>query len=245
MQWVLGASVLVVFGVVLRRLLRLDSEPRRSSSGLSHLGSSREALYKPVAREIEMHTAIVGISLNEAFEERDYGSAENAWRLVRLSASEWSRLSEVTEALLNLVVRYLPTARINVAVRNLTAHRFKSQIMIDHVRMHEVLHQLIFRSKLRFQLHVRVLRRAVESLTGDFIHRCRSAECDEDHPPELWTSLDLEFHDFDLLTKETLLAFRAFLICLEDHDLEDFAAELAEILPRGVRSVSGPVTVGR
>src|SRR5215471_12541352 len=117
MQWVLGAVVLAVVAFVLRRLLRLDSEPRHSAPGLSHIGASREALYDPVARELEAHTHIVGISLNEALEERDCGQDENAWQLVRLSASEWSRLSDVTAGLLDLMVRYLPTVHSVVPVR--------------------------------------------------------------------------------------------------------------------------------
>jgi hypothetical protein len=245
MQWVLGGFALIAFGVVLRRLLRLDSGPRRSASGLSRIGASREALYQPVARELETQSAIIGISLNEAFEERDSGHTDIAWRLVRLSVSEWSRLTEVTTTLLNLLAKYMPTVQMAVPVRNLSSHRFKSQIMVDQVRMHELLHQLVFRSKLRFQLHVRILRRSLESLTEDFLHQYRTAERDEQHPVELWTALDFEFHDFDLLTKETLLAFRAFLVCMQDSDLEGFSTELAEVLPRGVRSASGAVAVER
>ena len=245
MQWALGALVLIIVGFVLRRLLRLDSEPRRSASGLARLSTNREELYQPVAHEFDTRSTIVAISLNEAFEERDSGHADNAWRLVQLSASEWSRLSEVTEAVLGLVVKYMPAARIVVPVRTLATHRFKSPIMMDQVRMHEVLHQLVFRSKLRFQLHVRVLRRALDSLTGDFLQQCRSAELYEERPPELWTSFDLQFHDFDLITKETLLAFRAFLVCLPDSELVDFSTELAAVLAERVRSTPSFVPVER
>src|SRR2546422_7990325 len=97
--------------------------------------------------------------------------------------------------------------------------------------------QLVFRSKLRFQLHVRTLRRAAETVTADFSHEYQAADGAQSQSPYLWRLLDLEAHDFDLITKETLLAFRAFLACLRDTDLAGFAAEIKSVMPRGVRTV--------
>jgi len=93
-----------------------------------------------------------------------------------------------------------------------------------------LLDQLVFRSKMRFQLQVRVLRRAAETLTGEFYRTYRSADRNGDRSPELWARLDLLYHDFDLLTKESLLAFRAFLACLPDTALSGFAGHLAAIV---------------
>lgn len=244
MQWVVGALVLVVVGVVLRRLLNLDSEPQGSFDGLARIGQLRESVYKPVERELETRSAIVAISLNEAFEERDSGRSDIAWRLVRLSAAEWTRLAEVTANLLALMARYMPLARVVVPVRSLATHRFKSQIMIDQVRMHDVLNQLVFRSKLRYQLQVRILRRCVDSLTEEFLRQCRSAaENESERTPEVWSSLDFQYHDFDLVTKEVLLALRAFLVCLQDSDLKEFVSELPAVLPQAARSVPDAVAV--
>src|SRR3990172_1486212 len=95
MGWVLGALALLVFGVVLRSLLRLNLSTLPRPGGLVSLGQEREALYQPVAQEIETQVTILGISLNDAFDERTAGNNEIAWRLVRLSASEWDRLAGI------------------------------------------------------------------------------------------------------------------------------------------------------
>jgi hypothetical protein len=50
--------------------------------------------------------------------------------------------------------------------------------------------------------------------------------------------LDLYFHDFDLVNKEALLAFRAFLACLPQPLLSDLDAELKAVLEHGVRSAN-------
>ena len=65
-----------------------------------------------------------------------------------------------------------------------------------------------------------------------------SAEEVQDPSPDLWRSFDFEAHDFDLLTKEALLAFRAFLLSLHDSDVAKFGAELKAVMPRGVRAVA-------
>jgi len=237
MEWVFGGLVLVAFGAVLRRVLRMNSDGPKPL-GPVPLGLAREAIYRPIALELETQAAILGISLNDAFEERDSGRSDNAWCLVHLSTSEWGRLAEIVVALLNTVNEYMPLARVAVPVRSLATQRFKSRIMIELMRTHELVQQLVFRSKLRFQLHIRTLRRAAETVTADFRHEYHAAEDAGNQSPDLWRLLDLEAHDFDLITKETLLAFRAFLPCLRDSDLAGFAAEIKSVMPRGVRTVS-------
>ncbi|PYU91890.1 MAG: hypothetical protein DMG25_13425 [Acidobacteria bacterium] len=236
MEWVFGGLVLVAFGAVLRRVLRMNSDGPKP--GPVPLGLAREAIYRPIALELETQAAILGISLNDAFEERDSGHSDNAWCLVHLSTSEWGRLAEIVVALLNTVNEYMPLARVAVPVRSLATQHFKSRIMIELMRTHELVQQLVFRSKLRFQLHIRTLRRAAETVTADFRHEYHAAEDAGNQSPDLWRLLDLEAHDFDLITKETLLAFRAFLPCLRDSDLAGFAAEIKSVMPRGVRTVS-------
>jgi hypothetical protein len=239
MKWVIGLAFLTGFGFVLRRLMRLDGDPAslyRELSPLAPLSPGRESLYRPVALEIDTHATILAISLNEAFEERDSGNTDVAWRLIRLTAAEWARLVEILTILIAVMTKYMPTIQVVGPVRSMPSNHFRSQVMLDYAPLHEVVHQLIFRSKQRFQVHVRTLRRAVDTLTADFRHVCRAGERDDNRPPEVWQSLDYEFHDFDLLTKEVLLALRSFLSGLPESTVSEFAAELTASLPRGVRS---------
>jgi hypothetical protein len=225
-------------GLALRRLLRLDEGRTRSAGRLPPLDEDRANIYQPVVQEIETQAAILGISLNDAFEERDAGNPEIAWRLVRLSVSEWDRLTEILTLLLSRMTKHLAAAKIVVPTRTMGAHHFRSRVMVDYVRMHELLDQLVFQSRLRFQLHLRVLRRAVETLSGEFRRSYRYAERTGDRPPELWTRFDLYFHDLDLVAKETLLAFRALLTCLPHSALSGFGVDLQAILRRGVRATT-------
>jgi len=236
MKWIMAALILGSVGIALRRLLRLDERRPQSSGRLPPLSEDRAAIYQPVVREIETQSAILGISLNDAFEERDAGHPEIAWRLVRLSVSEWDRLTEIVTQLLRQMAKHLPAAKIVVPTRTMGASRFRSRVMVDYVRMHELLDQLVFQSRLRFQLHIRVLRRAVETLSAEFRRSYRYSERTGDRPLELWTRFDHYFHDLDLVSKETLLALRALLACLPLSALPTFGADLQSIVHRGVRT---------
>lgn len=238
MRWLLGILILAILGLLLRRILWRRQEPLRHMRGLSPLGAEREALYQPIAREVEVQAAILGISLNEAIEERDAGNAEIAWRLVRLSVSEWDRLAEILTVLCTTLSKHLADVGAITPSRSMGAHHFKSPVMVDFVRMHELLDQLVFRSKLRFQLHLRVLRRAVETLSTEFRHTYRYGERSGDRPPQLWRRLDLYFHDLDLVAKETLLAYRTFLLCLPHSALAKLSAELQAVMRSKVRHAS-------
>jgi hypothetical protein len=241
MSWLLGGLILVAVGAALRRILSLDAEWTGRAKGFAELDPKRRGIYQPIALEVETQAAILGISLNDAFEERDSGHREIAWRLVQLSVGEWDRLVELVAALLKVVVRRFSAARVVVSFHGIIAHQFKSGVMVNYVRMHELLDQLVFGSNLRFQLHLRVLRRASEILSAEFRRRYRYADRTGDRPEELWKQIDLYFHDFDLIAKEALLALRALLVCLPDSALAEIDADLKGVVGRGVRSVSAPV----
>ena len=230
MAWWLGGLLLVLAGTVLRRLLQLDARSERPQPGLLPLTPERESIYLPVSQEIETQCTILGIALNDAIDERNSGNHEIAWRLVGLCAGEWDRVAEILTGLHATLGKHFSDVHVAVPVRSLAAHEFKSRKMVDYFRMHELLDQLVFRSKMRFQLQVRVLRRAAETLTAEFYRTYRYAHRDGDRSPELWTRLDLLYHDFDLLTKESLLAFRAFLASLPDSALSAFAGHLEAIV---------------
>ena len=238
MEWVLGGLVLLLLGMLLRWILRLNRPEGQHARGLVTLGPDREVIFQPIAQEMETQATILGISLNDAINERDAGQPEIAWRLVRLAASEWDRLAEILRLLSKVLADHVANARVVIPTRSVTAHHFRSRVMIDYLRMHELLDQLVFRSKLRFQLHLRMLRRAADTLSTEFRRAYRYADRTEDRPPELWNRLDYYFHDFDLITKETLLAFRALLFCLPHSDLASLAADLKPLLRHGVRAAT-------
>jgi hypothetical protein len=238
MAWLAGGLILVVAAFLLRRLLRLNSQNPRRLAGLLPLSADRQNLYEPLAREIEIQDAILGISLNDAFEERDGGHADIAWHLIRLSASEWDRQQEILSGLLNAIVAHLGELGVVVPLRSLSSFGFKSPVMKDFVRMHELLDQLVFRTRLRFQLRIRVLRRATAALTSEFRRAYRYGEGPDGRPPELWRRLDLLYHDFDLVTKESLLAYRTYVFCLPHSALAAFAADLERLTRHVARSVS-------
>jgi hypothetical protein len=233
----LGGGFLLLFGSVLRRLLHLQGASTGRSCGWVYLTAERESIYQSLALEIETRASILGVSLNDAVEERDLGKQEIAWRLVGLADCEWERLAQIANGLLNALGKYMPAARVVVPVRNIAAHHFKSPAMVDYARMHEVLDQFVFRYKLRFQLHLRVLRRAVEALTSEFGQTYRRVLQTGASSNGVWSHLDLCFHDFDLITKEVLLAFRAFLACVPDEELEALATDLNALIVRGVRTI--------
>ena len=233
MTWLLGGAILSGVGVLLRQVLGGNTP---SSDVVVRLDRERRCVYEAVALELETQSAILAVSLDDAMAERDCGNLEIAWRLLALTVSEWHRLAEILNFLLRVLDNSLPLAQIAVPTRSMDAAYFKSEMMIDYVRLHELLDQFVFRSKLRFHLQVRVLRHAVETLTDDFRRAQPAAYSLLGRSTELWSRLDGDFHDFDLITKKTLLTLRTFLACLPTTALERFAAELRPILERGVRS---------
>ena len=241
MRWVVGALILAAVGYLLRRLLWKGLPKQHVPSGLAPLGTARRVVYDGFAPEIEARIAMLGISLNDAFEERNGGRFDIAWRMVRLSASEWYGVEKIITGLLNTLTRHLPKAQFVVTPRNIHAHHFLSKSMVDYVRVHELLDQFVFSSQRRYQLQLRLLSRAVAIVTEEFQRTYRQAQRVGDTSKEAWTEIDLDFHDFDLIAKEVVLAFQALLPCLPPNVLPKMAADLDSLLRGKVRARPVPV----
>jgi len=194
-----------------------------------------QTIYQPLAQEIEAQTAILGITLNDAFGEREAGRHEMAWHVVRLTLGEWERLTELVVGLQNVLSKFLHATQGIVPVRRVAAGHFKSRAVMDNVRLYEFLDQVLFRSRGRFALQLRLLLRASDLLRKDFKHACREGALTLDSSEELWTRLDYYFHDLDLIAKETLLAFQTLLACQSPEALQELALDLRTLLERGTR----------
>ena len=241
MRWVAEALILTAVGYLLRRLLWKDLPRQSVPSGLPPLGTVRRVVYDGFVPEIEARIAMLGISLNDAFEERNGGRFDIAWRMVRLSASEWYGVEKILTGLLSALARHLPRAQYLVTPRNIHAHHFLSKSMVDYVRVHELLEQFVFSSQRRYQLQLRLLSRAVSIVTEEFQRTYRQAQRVGDTSKDAWTEIDLDFHDFDLIAKEAVLAFRALLTSLPSTVLPRLALDLESVLRGKVRARPVPV----
>lgn len=233
MQWVFASIAFLALAVLLRRLLGLTFA---GHDARTLLGTYQQQLCQAIVLEIEAQSAILAICLNEAIEERDLRNFDNSRNFLHLTVSEWDRLAEFLTFLLQLMGDYLPLTRMAAPARAMDAAHFRSESMIEYVRLHEWVDQFLFRNKLRFNLQVRVLRRAVETLTEDFRQTQPRAHSTVEEPSAAWSRLDRDLHDLDLISKEVLLAIRSFLACLSESAARQFAAELRPVLERGVRA---------
>ena len=90
-----------------------------------------------------------------------------------------------------------------------------------------------------------MLRRAVEIVTDEFQRTYRQAQRVGDTSKEAWTEIDLDFHDFDLIAKEAVLAFRALLTSLPPAVLPKLALDLDSLLRGRVRARPVPAGADR
>jgi hypothetical protein len=224
----------------LRRILRMGATAKARVGGLGSLRGDLQAIYHPLAQEIEAQTTILGITLNEAFGEREANRHEMAWHVVRLARGEWERLTELVIGLQSILSKFLPATNGVVPARRVAVCHFKSRPVIDNVGLYEFLDQILFSSKRRFALQLRFLFRASALLNKDFKRACREGALSLDSSDELWTRLDYYFHDFDLIAKETLLAFRTLLACQSPEGAQELALDLRVLLERGMRVSVSP-----
>jgi hypothetical protein len=236
MGWVMGLLILGGVGFVLRRILGVHARAPQTFTGLARLQGERQAIYDGFAPEIEARIVMLGISLNDAFEERSADHPDLAWRLIRLSTAEWNSIASICANLFDTLARHVEDTQVLVTPRSIHAHRFRSKPMVDYVRMRGLLDQLVFSSRSLYQLQLRLLRRAAEIVSEEFRRACEQAEKTDNRSAETWSHFDLCYHDFDLISKEALLALRAFLACLPQPALARFSLDLNALIRARVRS---------
>jgi hypothetical protein len=232
MVWIFEIGILAVVAVVLRRALRMGKSRVSQKASPRFRRPTNNPLCLPLVSEIDAHTSILGVVLNDAMDELASGNLEVARSMLSVFNSERERLVELVINLQNLSLKYLPTVQYSVETRSLDPKSFRSQPMTEFLNRHGVLEQFVFRSKLRFQLQLRMLRRATAMLNESFEEAIRKPGMGIEAFNETLGRLDLYFHDLDLLTKETILGFSAELASLPDGVLEDLTAEVSALTRR-------------
>jgi hypothetical protein len=232
MVWVFEFGILAVVAVVLRRALHMGktSAPREATPRFRR--PANNPLCSLLSSEIDTHTSILGVALNDAIDELTAGKTETARLMLGVFNSERERLVELVIDLQNLSLKYLPTVQLPIEGRSLDPGSFRSEPVSEFLRSHNALEQFVFRSKLRFQLQLRLLRRATALLNESIEEAICSSAADIAAFGATLAQLDLYFHDLDLLSKETLLGFSTELASLPGDVLEEVSAEIAALTNR-------------
>lgn len=241
MVWLIEIGILAVVAFGLRHILHMgkDEAPREAAPRFRR--PANNPLCSSLISEIDTHTTILGVVLNDAIEELTSGNGEIARCTLSVFDSERERLVELVINLQNLSLKYLPASQSPIEARSLDPVSFRSQPVSEFFKRHGVLEQFVFRSKLRFQLQLRLLRRATVLLNESFEVAKLNMETDVHPFAQELAQIDLYFHDLDLLTKETLLGFSAELASLPEDLLEEMAAELKVLTSHN--TVASPLTV--
>ena len=229
MLWILEIAILLVIAMVLRHILHMGPDAALKPLTPRFRRPANNPLCSPLVSEIEAHTAILGVLLNDAIDEQNGGNTEIASRILNVFGAERGRLVELVINLQNLSLKYLPTVQYPLDIRGLDSASFHSQPVSDLFRRHSGLEQFVFRSKLRFQLQLRLLRRATALLNEGFEVIKKRAETNGNSLDMALTQFDVYFHDLDLLAKETLVRFSAELAYLPESVMEDMAVELSAL----------------
>ena len=230
MYWVMGGTVLFGMGVLMRRVLGLGSSV--SCRPPTVLDPEQKSFCDEITEGVKSRSEILAYLLNEIIAELKAGNSNNASGLLDLFDAEWTLLADVLNSILKSVADHLPLARIAIPVRSLVPGHFRSDVMIDYLRLPELVDQFLFRTKLRFHLQVRTLRHAVDILTSDFRRAEPKKYLSPAYSRALWSRLDHDYHDFDLIAKRTILAFLKLMSCLPPGAAAGFVEELRSVLDR-------------
>jgi hypothetical protein len=234
MYWVMGGAILLGMGVLLRRLLGLGTTiPTRATACVDR---EHQLFCNAIAEEVESRSAILAVLINDAIGELASGNSGNAFDLLDLAESEWTRLADLLNTILRQVADYLPLAHVGLPVRSMVPGHFRSEVMIDYLRLHELVDQFLFHTKLRFHLQIRVLRHAVEILTTDFRRVEPKRHQSAAFSRAVWSRMDRDYHDFDLIAKRTVLAFGKLIGWLPERVAAGVVLALRPTLDGGVRS---------
>ena len=226
----LGTLLIVAF--VLRRALHMGQKAPSQESGSRFRRPRNNPACFPLASEIEAHTSILGVVLNDVIAEQGSGHGEAGLTMLNLFDSERERLVELVVSVQNLSLKYLPSVQYPLEPRTLDPGYFLSKPLSEFIARHGILEEFVFRSKLRFQLHLRLLRRATALLNESFEIIRHDLGADSMLFDCALPQIDVLFHDLDLLTKETLLGFSAELACLPDAEKDALVTEVSALTSR-------------
>jgi hypothetical protein len=185
-----------------------------------------QTLFESTRNEIESHSLMLDVAMNEALSVRQLGDIDEAIRFLNIGGEIIERFTPNLISLLSVMARFSRMVSAIAPVDPLIPKDFHLAELASLAHLHRLMNQVVVSTKQRFRLRIYVLGKGLSIASHYFISKIRDIVLHKSQDQKEWREIAEIEQDFNSLSRESLRSFRALLEVLSSEDARKLSQDL-------------------
>jgi hypothetical protein len=205
-------------GWIILFLLGRRNERKVRSEWHSLLSPRGQKVFESARNEIESHSLMLDVTMNEALSIKQLGDIDEAIRFLNIGGEIIERFTPNLLSLLSVMARFSRMVSAIAPVDPLIPKDFHLAELVSLAHLHRLMNQVIVSTKQRFRLRIYVLGKGLSIASHYLISKIRDIVLHKSQDQKEWREIVEIEQDFNTLSRESLHSFRALLEVLSGED---------------------------
>lgn len=218
--------ILLGVGWIILFLLGRRNELKVRSEWHILLSPRGQTLFESTRTEIESHSLMLDVAMNEALSVRQLGDIDEAIRFLNIGSEIIERFTPNLLSLLSVMARFSRMVSAIAPIDPLIPRDFHLAELVSLAHLHRLMNQVIVSTKQRFRLRIYVLGKGLSIASHYLISKIRDVVLHKSQEQKEWREIVEIEQDFNTLSRESLLTFRTLLEVLSGEDARRLSQDL-------------------
>lgn len=218
--------ILMGVGWIILFLLGRRNERKVRSEWHSLLSPRGQTVFESTRNEIESHSLMLDVAMNEALSVKQLGDIDEAIRFLNIGGEIIERFTPNLLSLLSVMARFSRMVSAIAPVDPLIPKDFHLAELVSLAHLHRLMNQVLVSTKQRFRLRIYVLGKGLSIASHYLISKIGEIVHHKSQDQKEWREIVEIEQDFNALSRESLRSFRALLEVLSGEDARRLSQDL-------------------
>lgn len=204
------------------------------------LNSRGQKLFETARNEVETHSLMLDVTMNEALSIKQLGDIDEAIRFLKIGSDIIEKFTPNLLSLLSVMAKFSRMVSAMSPIDPLLPRDFHIAELISLAHLHRIMNQVVVSAKQRFRLKLYILGKGLSIASHYMISKIRNIVAHKSQEEKEWRQIVEIEQDFNLLSAESLRSFRSLLEVLSGEDALRLSQDLRSrtVSPRRANHVS-------
>jgi len=185
-----------------------------------------QRLFESARNEIESHSLMLDVAMNEALCVKQLGDIDEAIRFLNIGSEIIERFTPNLLSLLSIMARFSRMVSAIAPIDPLIPKDFHMAELVSLAHLHRFMNQVIVSAKQRFRLRIYIIGKGLSIASHYLISKIKDIVLHKNQEEKEWREVVEIEQDFNTLSRESLRSFRALLEVLSGEDARRLSQDL-------------------
>ena len=207
-------------------LLARRNEWKLRSEWRGLLSPKGEKLFEVARNEIETHSLMLDVTMNEALAIKQLGDIDEAIRFLNVGSDIIEKFTPNLLSLLSVMAKFSRMVSAISPIEPLIPRDFHLAELVSLAHLHRIMNQVIVSAKQRFRLKIYILGKGLSIASHYLISKIKDVVLHKSQEEKEWRQIVEIEQDFNTLSNESIRSFRSLLEVLSGEDARRLSRDL-------------------